>query len=176
MPTLNLTNDEKNLTVEALMHMPGSGNAELADKLKEKDKLNPHRHFYLYAKHHYKRTDMLKDLQAIAENYSGVPGLSLREIFEGLLLGLVYKAITCKGNNQEHFFEDFIKRLHPRGISNQERFSGEAYDYDRVAVRQSLGVLSIVACKDIEGDLGLPDPSILPLSEHYDMEAKEKHG
>ena len=137
------------------------------ERIKKKQKkvleLNSKRHFYLYAKGWYKKTDILQDLKVICGTYSGLDpnDIKLGDIFV-VLSEEVYKYINTL-NAFMHFVDDlasisaWIYRDIPRDIE---------YYWIRV-LRRYMNILSITRVHDDEDvlilNLGDPDPKILPL-------------
>lgn len=116
--------------------------------------LNPKRHFYLYAKGHYHRSDDMKfDLACIVKAYAGVDYASMEDILT-LLNSEVYPQVA----KNENTFWAFWKGCAPRY---------EFVEYHRRVMVKMLSILAMVATLDDEGNtilnLGEPDPNILPL-------------
>lgn len=135
--------------------------------------MNSYRHFYLYAKHWYKRQDVVEDLKLLIKNRSNidVEFLSVGDIFQNLN-GLVWQALTRSGN-PEHFFSEFI--MDTTFPENRWRYTGEPHEsQDRVVLKKFLSILSLTKKSDIDGELGEPDFSILPAPEKDKDWAKEE--
>ena len=125
--------------------------------------LHPKRHFYLYAKGHYKRSeDLLDDLKHIAAAYCG---MSVEQYRDSDLIILLGKEVFQYIKN-ENVFIDMLKELHPDSLRSNFFMEGEPYIIRLMA--QFLKFLVFAKIRD--GDhviinLGEADPEILPLSE-----------
>ena len=125
--------------------------------------MNSYRHFYLYAKHWYKRTDVVEDLKLLIQNRSLVDPihLSVRDVIDNLE-GLAWNYIT-KSGNPPHFFREFVFDMFP---DNRWKHGGDKEDSQEITlIKKILSMMSIESVKNIDGNLGEPDPKILPLSE-----------
>ena len=127
--------------------------------------LNRHRHFYLYAKNHYKKTDTLMDLKAIQGMWAGMdPECLMKRDVVHLLLGIARPHII----KSEMAFRDFVKYLDPNYLWSFPAFvkeNGEDYDYQMALIHCCLSFLALARVDEIEGDLGEPDRQILEISE-----------
>lgn len=115
---------------------------------------NPERHFYLYAKDHYKKGDMEKDLLKILGYYCNADPERLT-IFDvnRKLLELAHKHIEY-----EHHFFQFMKWL----INGTTDSKGNIH----YGITEScLSVLSLTKITDVQFKFGEPDPEVLPLKE-----------
>lgn len=134
--------------------------------------MNSYRHFYLYAKHWYKRQDVVEDLKLLIKNRSGCDpkDLNIGDIYQNLN-GLVWQAISRSGN-PEHFFNEFI--MDTTFPENRWKYTGEPHEsHEIVILKKFLSILSLTKKSDIDGELGEPDPKILPLSEESIKRLKE---
>jgi len=135
------------------------------NKMKE-TKLNPKRHFYLYAKGHYQRGDLIGDLKKIAYDYCG------NEVDEDGLIILVaseaYKYLN------EHNFLKILREAHPNSIRSQVLDPNRYESYAVRVLTQLLIILNLTVVKEENADgeyeeiisLGEPDPEILPVLSH----------
>jgi len=139
--------------------------------------MNSHRHFYLYAKGHYKKTDTLMDLKVIQGKWAGVdPECLMKRDVAHLLLGIARPHII----RSEMSFRDFIKYLDPAYLWAFSAFVkevGEKYDYQMALIHCCLSFLQGTTIDEIDGDLGNPDPQILEISKtrrQWEKEQEEK--
>jgi hypothetical protein len=117
--------------------------------------MNPYTHIYLYAKHHYHRSDIKEDLRQIVAHQVGVPTVSDRHTLY-FVLDLVFKHIQSS-----YTFWGFVKQTLP-----EHRWcigADEDDDLLTLYLRSCLSVLMMTEVKDL--NLGDPDPDILPLAE-----------
>lgn len=126
--------------------------------------MNSYRHFYLYAKHWYKRTDIVEDLKILIQNRSGIDAIHLNtnDILENLI-DLVWLSISRSGN-PSHFFSEFVFDT----AMPQEwwKFYGKEKDsQELITIKKCLSVMSLTNVSDIDGELGEPDFTILPEPE-----------
>jgi hypothetical protein len=122
----------------------------------------------LYAKHWYKRTDVIEDLKLLIKDRSGIDPkyLNARDIMENLI-NLVWLSIS-KSGNPSHFFRDFVfdtalplewyKQYYNDGTEEEET-------QELITIKKCLSVLAITNVSDIDGELGEPDYTILPKPE-----------
>lgn len=127
--------------------------------------LNNHRHFYLYAKGHYKTTETLTDLKVIQGHWAGIDPehLTKRDVAH-MLLEIARPHII----KNELSFRDFVKYLDPAYLWSFPAFVkevGENYDYQGAIIHCCLSFLQGARVDEIDGELGEPDPQILPISE-----------
>lgn len=113
-------------------------------------KLNADRHFYLYAKGHYQREDIVKDLIKLQANYCGMEEEYLHEkhVKEHLVC-LAYKHIK-----NEWQFIDFMAKVNNPFYFINDKGNG--------IIKACLSVLMETTVDSIEGSLGEPDYAILP--------------
>lgn len=126
-------------------------------------KMNSYSHVYLYAKHWYKRTDVVADMKILIGKRCGIAPehISAESCIEQLI-DLVWLSIT-KSGNPIHFFGEFVLDITIR--KNHWKFKGEPDDNDEVVViKKCLSVLSITSKSSIDGEFEEPDPEILPLT------------
>lgn len=109
--------------------------------------MNDSRHLYLYAKGHYKETDMIDDLKKIVSKIAILyPEHVLEKDIKYWLLKEVYKYIKTEDD-----FTNFV---------NGDTFM-PIYKDDIIA--KSLSILRFKKITDIDMELGKTDPKILPL-------------
>jgi hypothetical protein len=125
--------------------------------------MNTYSHVYLYAKHWYKRTDIVADMKILIGNRCGIaPGFISTENCVEQLVDLVYLSITRSGN-PIHFFSEFVLDITLR--KNRWKFNGESDDSDEVVIiKKCLSVLALTDTKNIDGEFAEPDQKILPLA------------
>lgn len=127
--------------------------------------LNNHRHFYLYAKGHYKKTNTLMDLKAIQGEWGLMdPECLMKRDVVHLLLDIARPHII----KSDMSFRDFVKHVDPAYLWSFPMFVkevGENYDYQMALIHTCLSFLALARVDEIEGELGEPDERILPFSE-----------
>ena len=117
------------------------------------------RHFYLYAKGHYKRSEhIFDDLKKILERYSSVNEKYIsKEDVLGVLNDIAFGYI-----NKKWELLDFVQDINPVNIVGIYKKEQSFFDRTAIAYLNRLWWLNV---KDIEGDLGKPDPTLLDLKE-----------
>ncbi len=111
--------------------------------------MNDRRHLYLYAKGHYEKNDIVKDLRVIvAKMCMMYPEHVVEGDIAHWLLEEVYKHIKTK----DDFFRFFSLTYYSWGNKID-------------IIRNSLSFLKFIKVKDIDIELGQPDPHVLPLSK-----------
>lgn len=125
-----------------------------------KNSLNTHRHWYLYCKGWYKRTDIVKDLAIIQSRWSGIDANHITEYdVLSVVLTILHKHIKTKS--------DFFRFINNSLEGNVKYVGGTSNDGH--IKRMLLSAKSIIAAthmSDIDGELGEPDFSILPKNEN----------
>ncbi len=121
---------------------------------------NPDRHYYLYAKHHYKDGGIINDLKKITANRCGLceKYVTVEDII------IVLSIIT---DNHINKLSSFIHRL-----NDKRRF----YDKDTTEISIIKTMLSILAYQEVKNipiELGEADENILPLSQGAKERQKE---
>lgn len=136
--------------------------------------LNNHRHFYLYAKGHYKTTETLTDLKVIQGHWSGVdPKYLMKRDVAHLMITIAYPHAT----KTEFAFREFMKYLDPNymwAFPASVKEVRENYDYMTAVIHSCISVLQLTTVDEIDSDLGDPDPQILPISEARLKRLKEE--
>jgi hypothetical protein len=136
-------------------------------------KLNPKRHFYLYAKGNYVRSnDLIEDLKKIAYDYCG------NEVDEDGLIILV--ASEAYKHLNEHNFLKMLREAHPESTRSKIFDPNSSYA-DRI-LTQLLSILrrAVVQERDANEEyrviinLGKADPEILPVIS--DAQRELDHG
>lgn len=115
--------------------------------------MNPNTHIYLYAKGHYKETNIIADLKAVIGERARMPVkfVSVDDIFS-VVLPIVFDAI-CKSGNPPHKFQTFVRDTMGDGFINETVL---------------YSCMSVLRLEKVEGlDLGEADESILPLSDQH---------
>ena len=121
------------------------------------------RHFWLYAKGWYQETDTLSDLRKIQSKYSGiyVENISDIQVFDHLAK-IAGRILLRK---DEYAFAEFLSSILPHNYWKVSR--GNAWNVQLAIIEDCLFIIRIEACHNREDnldfDLGLPDPAILPL-------------
>jgi len=121
---------------------------------------NADSHVYLYAKGHYEKNDLIKDLKKIFSERNGIdPGyISIRDITHMLL------SMTWPHVNDTYHFTDFILDLDP---SCYWKLSNDDYTFGHAVILKCLSILRMTTVKDKDNktliELDDPDPDILPL-------------
>jgi hypothetical protein len=131
------------------------------------------RHFYLYAKGHYKVStfamvdgkqrvsDIMTDLKTITAKRCGIPleCLNTSDVLEVLII-VCYPHIS-KFN--EYTFREFLLDLSPE---NTWKVGGTVDEHIYVKMCRKLkSILALTRVVDIPFELGEPDPDVLPLKE-----------
>lgn len=144
--------------------------------------LEPDRHFYLYAKNHYKQTDLLEDLKKIAGHYYLLEPKHIKAAdLSKILLGITRKYII----KSEFSFIDFFDRLRPERDEWFYQMQGKdapKFDYHFAVIRACLNILQMVKVRDLRPDgsyetlinLGEADENLLPFSEAHIKIQKEE--
>jgi len=121
------------------------------------------RHFYLYAKHHYKASDdVMADLKVIYDDFVGHDCGEERDIMHWLLkLGYLHI-------KSERDFSEFMNDIHPMnafrvGCSSPGFMQPSEDPYWTRVARAILSRLFNTTVNEIDFDLGEPDESLLPL-------------
>jgi len=123
--------------------------------------MNDKRHFHLYARGWYKKSDnVLEDLKKIYDHYMG-HDLGKDHDVMGYLLHLVAPYV-----DSERLFVEFINDMHPSnawiiGCEREGLFEPTKEPYDLRVVRKCLSFLKFVPLEKIDIELGEPDSSIL---------------
>jgi hypothetical protein len=141
------------------------------------------RHLYLYAKHWYKRGDVISDLKkivgSICETDAKVVDL------QDILYWLEKEAYYHLGNEETGLrnFMAFLTNIHPLNCwiigyrHKDEPFvinhPDNPYDLNIAIIHKCLSILSLTKVVDIPFELGNPDPSVLPMVEKNLPESTE---
>uniref|UniRef100_A0A6M3JIW0 Uncharacterized protein n=1 Tax=viral metagenome TaxID=1070528 RepID=A0A6M3JIW0_9ZZZZ len=126
------------------------------------------RHIFLYAKGHYERTDMIKDLRIILGKRSGIEAIYINEDdIAYVLTKMVWRYI-----NHEDEFINFLFDLNPNNtwkygyVTNlHSPISDKNYVYREALISKCLSVLRFQKVINIPFDLGKADSNILPLNK-----------
>ena len=124
---------------------------------RRKEKMNDVRHLYLYAKGHYQRTDITKDLKVIVGKLTMMypEHVDIGNILFWLTKE-VYKYIT----DYDDFF-NFISAYFPENKYLYEDINQDSY---YILIRKCLSILSLTSVDEIGYDIGVADREILPLT------------
>ena len=128
---------------------------------------NSDSHIYLYAKHHYKRGDIVEDLQKILSKRSALPVECITK--EDIIL--VLSSIVYPEINSKYRFRDLLNDILPKNawiVGGSSKIE-ENKDIELNIIRK---FLSIIAHTTIIGENGKrlieldePDSNILPLNK-----------
>ncbi len=124
---------------------------------------NTDSHIYLYAKGHYQRNDVIKDMKKIITERCNIDAeyITIDDILS-VVLPIAYKHIK----NNEYKFIDFISNLKPQNLWKYGPAKEE--NFDIIIIRNCLSVLSITQVKEKDGkiliELDEADSHILPLA------------
>jgi len=128
--------------------------------------MNPYRHFILYAKRHYHRTNLIMDLTKILSNYNDMPvdcQPTGRALYSTLVLAL---ESAC-----EPFLKDVVQFAHYRSCIRDNIIDGglnviPIYDAPTAYINAMLKFLAhhVDNTMITWDELGEPDPSVLELS------------
>jgi hypothetical protein len=119
--------------------------------------MNSYTHVYLYAKNHYKITNVIEDLKILIfqRNNTLVEHITTKDILRSLL-PLAFEAIQ-ESDNPSYSFEEFVITLIP-----SESWKINAQN-DNLETRIIKNCLSVIRHTTVERlNLGEPDFSILP--------------
>lgn len=140
--------------------------------------MNQDRHFYLYAKHHYKRTDIVSDLSVIYKLVYLWPEEEKVPIDN--LIGVIKRLAYPHIKNSDYIFNSLIEDIMPEnswrvGYENKQNrilFNSDVvkefpeYDVKMALLHKFMSILANTLVKDIPFELGEADDSILPLSDN----------
>lgn len=123
-------------------------------------KLNPYRHYFLYAKNHYKRTDVFEDLKKIQCDYVGCD-LSA-SIAKSDIIRVTTRAIQpilCKRYPDP--IEKYQEFLFEYGKVYLGNFQYEECQLSDAMILANLGIMMSSTIDEIEGSLGEADFNLL---------------
>jgi len=131
------------------------------------NELNFDRHYYLYAKHHYKTSDFITDLKIITGKRCGISpdDIGMNDVLS-ILLSLIYPYVM---KFSEYSFKLFICDINPAKFwmwdigKNKTSYTGE--ECMLALAHKCCSILALTEVVKIPFELGEADPSILPLSE-----------
>lgn len=126
-----------------------------------KNNLNTYRHWYLYFKGWYKKTNIIEDLKKIQSNWSGIDE---RHISKYDVLSVVTSILY------PHLSKDKFFKFIDDSLKENTRFVGGSVNSCHIErmIYSAKSILSKVDKDSIDGDLGYPDFSILPKSPHIE--------
>ena len=143
------------------MEISGGGFALIRQKFPDNikvlytEELNPHRHFYLYAKRWYRQTNLIADLKKIQSEYCGLAIEHVRVVdILTVLSPVIYKHLN------EHGFTKLIE-----GIVFPWSTPTPLNSIDEIVLAEYLAVLATIKKDEIKGGLGEADPNVLPLKD-----------
>jgi len=134
---------------------------------------NSDRHFYLYAKGHYKTSDdIVADLSILYNQfYDGVRSKERANLVH--LVNILERMIISQRNLTEHMFGNFIEDIFPENtwrvgyITKQSMFGEKAlcdYDVKLAIIYKFLSIMRLTMLKDLPFELGAPDDKVMELS------------
>ena len=118
--------------------------------------LNTYRHWYLYCKNWYKKTDIVEDLKEIQSNWSGIDKdhISEYDVLQ-IILDVVWPHIVNK--------YQFIAFMDNQLEGNTRFIGGTPEDgHIKRVILSAKSMISMASVETISGELGEPDYSILP--------------
>ena len=123
------------------------------------------RHFTLYSKGHYEKSDLMSDMKTIAAHRAQTkPKHILESDIVFLLLGEVERLTGIT----EHFLQQFVTRIREDFVFWPAILKfPRTPTLDEVIITACLGELATTKVKDgttVYLNLGEPDPTVLPLS------------
>lgn len=131
-------------------------------------------HIFLYAKGHYERSDVIKDLKVIVGQRCGIEpeDITTTDVIEVVL------AVTIPHvRRSEHLLREFILGLRETRYWEVSPGQKDPYTFDKALLRRCLSVLSMTMVKGKDGEILIPlddpDPAILPLKA-YKSDGKER--
>lgn len=136
--------------------------------------MNEDRHFYLYAKYHYKMTDMLADLSII---YNRVYGFDKDDAVPVVYLVDILQKLAYVHMN-EYNFHTFVEDILPENtwkhgyITEQSKMCNgtyQNYDVKIAIISKLLSILRLSTVSEIPFELGVADDSILPLRKKKEV-------
>jgi len=126
-------------------------------------------HVYLYAKGHYKKTNVIEDLKIIYGKRNGIEPefITLADIVSNLA-DLTFQYITVN----KHSLIEFISDISPMscwkiGAEPVELYGQKFHSHDSYAlavIKKCLSILRFTSKKSFRNELDYADPSILPLA------------
>jgi hypothetical protein len=123
--------------------------------------LNKYRHFYLYAKCHYKQTDIVEDLKKIAGNYTGSSPESERV---SDIMSILDDAMNDLFKNVPDSFKKF-SQVFLRNTVEQRGFNCEIRSSHLAYIHTCMNIMGDAKVSEINGELGEDDYNILPCHE-----------
>lgn len=117
-----------------------------------------HRHFYLYAKGWYKKTNIIEDLKILVSNYSGIDN---NYISEEDIINILSNMIDYHINysNPSKLISKILE------IKRYSSLNKEELSINELLILSMLSILTFLNVSEIPIDLGSPDSNILSLRE-----------
>lgn len=142
--------------------------------------MNEDRHFYLYAKGHYKKTNIIDDLVTI---YSKIYGGDLIDETEKLkyISGILVNLVKHHMFKYDNTFFEFIAEISPENSYRtgyyhklnkfllEKNENLEEYNFDKAVIYKCNSILLLTKVIDIPFELGEPDENILPLNNSWQI-------
>lgn len=139
-------------------------------------KFNVNRHVWLYAKHHYKRSGdtveaILSDLRALLSDTYLISGMTDGDIFS-----ILRHMLTDHWEyvNNKHIPYQWMERVDPEGHDALVFPNHYGKTYRERFLNVTLSDFANTSVDKIDGELGEPDPSLLPFSDLLIKHMKEK--
>lgn len=138
-------------------------------------KLNKFRHFYLYAKHWYKMTDRIEDLQKLVADYTGNedPKTVLVNDIINVLEDAVFDLLDGKMNTHARIMRAIHEKSHPMVFADG-KIEHANPTIEEILIDAYIRILQRAEGKEIPGwtndvpggCLGTPS-EVLPLEEYF---------
>ena len=133
--------------------------------------LNKYRHFFLYAKGYYKQDNLINDLKILVSDFYNNNSIDYEFVDIGDIYKILSKCIKNYVNSSDKFliFTEYLFSVGNLGMPNDSSDS-----LNLSFINTCLSIMRDASIKEdnfsegtliIDGELGLPDSSILPLSE-----------
>jgi hypothetical protein len=133
--------------------------------------LNKYRHFFLYAKGYYKQDNLINDLRILVSDFYNNNSMDYEFVDIGDIYKILSKCIKNYVNSSDKFltFTEYLFSVGNLGMPNDSSDS-----LNLSFINTCLSIMRDASIKEdnfsegtliIDGELGLPDSSILPLSE-----------
>lgn len=135
--------------------------------------LNKYRHFFLYAKGFYKQTTLIDDLKILVSNYYDNIGVNYISVNINDIYKILAKCIKNYVNSSDKFLT-FTNYLFSVGNLGKPNDTSDSLNFS--FINTCLSIMRDASIKEdnfsegtliIDGKLGLPDSSVLQLSEEW---------
>lgn len=133
--------------------------------------LNKYRHFFLYAKGYYKQDNLINDLRILVSDFYNNNSMDYEFVDIGDIYKILSKCIKNYVNSSDKFltFTEYLFSVGNLGMPNDSSDS-----LNLSFINTCLSIMRDASIKEdnfsegtliIDGELGLPDSSILPIAE-----------